>query len=235
MDLDDSNQDNPKVPSAIDFSRRDRSGRPLWGNAAKGHPDSLEWFKLLLVDEDDLPAEVRNSDQVRQARAFLDELGLTAEEAISEYLKPMWACCLEKMKRAVSETTVDKSRIHIVITLPAICKSRSCATHLRMEIDPAKRLDVSFVFSCLSVFLFLFFLLVFLPRKRTHFISPTGQDYARKRMERAVKAAGLLEDRHGVGQTLLDFVSEPEAAALATLKNADGRCDIQVSSSQLFK
>lgn len=47
-------------------------------------------------------------------------------------------------------------------------------------------------------------------------------------MREAANHAGLLEKRPGVGDTMISFVSEPEAAALATLKTADGRCDIQV-------
>lgn len=52
-------------------------------------------------------------------------------------------------------------------------------------------------------------------------------------MREAANNAGLLEKRSGVGDTIMSFVSEPEAAALATLKSADGRCDIQVKSSLL--
>lgn len=33
------------------------------------------------------------------------------------------------------------------------------------------------------------------------------------------------------GETTLTFISEPEAAALATLSGVDGRCDIHVRSS----
>lgn len=45
-------------------------------------------------------------------------------------------------------------------------------------------------------------------------------------------AAGILNKRAGgVGDTVLTFVQEPEAAALATLKRIDGRCDIQDGDS----
>lgn len=53
-----------------------------------------------------------------------------------------------------------------------------------------------------------------------------GPDYSRKRMLQAVEAAGVLKKRSGVADTTLTFVSEPEAAALATLKRVDGRCDV---------
>lgn len=123
MDLDDSQQDNPKVPSAINFDMRGPDGKLIWGNGAKGKPNSLEWFKLLLVDEDDLPAEVRTSEHVQEARSRLEELGKTPEEVIGVYLRGLWNRCLQKVKVEISQTTVDKSHFHIVITLPAICKS----------------------------------------------------------------------------------------------------------------
>lgn len=45
-------------------------------------------------------------------------------------------------------------------------------------------------------------------------------------MLQAVEGAGILKKRCGVADTILTFVSEPEAAALATLKRVDGRCDV---------
>lgn len=54
-------------------------------------------------------------------------------------------------------------------------------------------------------------------------------DYARSLMEQAVQQAGILKKRTaGVGKTEHDFVSEPEAAALATLASVEGRRDIKV-------
>lgn len=55
--------------------------------------------------------------------------------------------------------------------------------------------------------------------------------YAQMRMREAVKLAGILDERAG-GQTLLSFVSEPEAAALATMDDMSDRADIKVSESK---
>lgn len=122
MNLDDSNQDNPKVPSAIIVTPRASRGGLTWGNDAKGSEGSLEWFKLLLVDEDDLPDEIRVSEHVQMARARLQELDRMPEDVISDYLRGLWKRCLEKMKTEVGDETVNNSRFHVVITLPAICK-----------------------------------------------------------------------------------------------------------------
>lgn len=121
MDLDDSNQDNPKVPSCIQF----HNGRVIWGSDCKDDPESIEWYKLLLVDENDLPDDVRASEHVQTARNRLRELGKTPEEVIGAYLKVLWSSCLAKLKVEVGEATVNLSRFHVVMTLPAICEPSS--------------------------------------------------------------------------------------------------------------
>lgn len=119
MNLDDSNQDNPKVPSAIQFKQNEL----IWGNEVnKSAPSTVEWFKLLLVDEDDLPQEIRDSEHILTARDRLRELRLTCEEVISCYLEGLWKHCLEKVKTEVAVATVERSRFHVVVTLPAICE-----------------------------------------------------------------------------------------------------------------
>lgn len=52
-------------------------------------------------------------------------------------------------------------------------------------------------------------------------------DYARNRMREAAEQAGMLSARVA-GETTLSFISEPKAAALATLSDMEGRCDIMV-------
>ena len=51
--------------------------------------------------------------------------------------------------------------------------------------------------------------------------------YARSRMRTAVTNAGILDER-AAGPTTFNFVSEPEAAALATLTDLQSTCSIQV-------
>jgi hypothetical protein len=59
---------------------------------------------------------------------------------------------------------------------------------------------------------------------------PAGwNDEAQALMREAAVKAGILRHRP-IGKTTLSFVTEPEAAALATLRDFDGRPDVQVSS-----
>ena len=51
--------------------------------------------------------------------------------------------------------------------------------------------------------------------------------YAQARMREAVTLAGILDERDA-GETVLNFINEPEAAALATLEDMASRPDIKV-------
>ncbi|KXH26780.1 hypothetical protein CSAL01_00326 [Colletotrichum salicis] len=51
-------------------------------------------------------------------------------------------------------------------------------------------------------------------------------EYSKARMKRAVENAGILETRPA-GDTVLSFISEPEAAALATMEDLKNRPDIR--------
>lgn len=170
MSWDDTNEDHVKIPSVIDFA----SQNVIWGLEAKNLPDALRWFKLALVNPSDLDVGVRDSVQIRDARHALHNLGFSPVEVVSSYMKHMWNYCIEKLKVAEGEETVDTSRFHVVFTVPAI-----------------------------------------------------WPNYARQAMEKAVKDAGILK-RRTAGRTDHEFVSEPEAAALATLSGIDGRHNIEV-------
>ncbi|GAW13738.1 hypothetical protein ANO14919_031270 [Xylariales sp. No.14919] len=57
-------------------------------------------------------------------------------------------------------------------------------------------------------------------------------DYARGRMLEAATLAGISADRgQHVGRTTFSFISEPEAAAIATMPDLEGREDLQVGDS----
>ncbi|KAI0124242.1 hypothetical protein BJ170DRAFT_712255 [Xylariales sp. AK1849] len=56
------------------------------------------------------------------------------------------------------------------------------------------------------------------------------KDYTRDRMRQAASHAGILEKRL-IGNTTLSFISEPEAAALATVPELEGRGDLDVDDT----
>lgn len=55
-------------------------------------------------------------------------------------------------------------------------------------------------------------------------------EYARRRMKEAIDLAGILKTRP-IGQTTHEFISEPEAAALATLSSLEGVPNIKARKS----
>lgn len=170
MSWDDTNNDYVKIPSAIKFTPQDE----IWGIDAKNVSDALRWFKLTLLNPPDLDVGIRNSVHIQNARAALQTMNMSPVEAISAYMEHVWEHCIEKLKVAEGEETVDTSRFHVVFTIPAI-----------------------------------------------------WPNYARKLMKEAVEQAGILK-RRPIGRTEHDFVSEPEAAALATLSGIEVRHNIEV-------
>jgi molecular chaperone DnaK (HSP70) len=166
-----SNANEDKTPTAISFGPQNQL---CWGYNIPFDAEQAKWFKLLLVDDQDLPHDVRGSAKLREARAYLLKHSITTVDAIALYLRHLWNHSIQRIVDTVSENLVNYCRFRIVMTLPAI-----------------------------------------------------WPEYARGRMRNAVEQAGMLTERLA-GETELIFVSEPEAAALATLADMEGRCDIKV-------
>lgn len=166
-----SSSDEEKTPTAISF---DSKSNISWGYSVPHNAEQARWFKLLLIDEEDLPDDVRESTKIKEARAYLKKHNKSPIEVIALFLRHLWNHCTQRITATVSRNLVNYSKFHIVMTLPAIW--------------PA---------------------------------------YAQGRMREAVSQAGMLAERIA-GETMLTFISEPEAAALATLSDVDGRNDIKV-------
>jgi molecular chaperone DnaK (HSP70) len=171
------NSDNDKVPTAIKLGDN-LGGAITWGYATSEGTDGkepLKWFKLLLLDDDDLPADVRESTHLKEARKYLETVNRSAVEIITLFLRHLWNHALGVIRTEIGESLVKLSRFHVVITLPAIWPAYACA-----------------------------------------------------RMREAARDAGSVKQSPG-GKSTLSFVSEPEAAAIATLEEMKGRHDVKVS------
>ncbi len=166
-----SNSDNQKTPTALSFGPKTNVN---WGYGIPHDAEQIRWFKLLIVDEEDLPEDVRKSSKIKEARDYLKKHGKTAIEVIALFLRHLWNHSIQRIIETIGRGLVNFSKFHIVITLPAIWPG-----------------------------------------------------YARVRMQEAASLAGMLGNRIA-GETKLSFISEPEAAAMATLSGMDGRCDIKV-------
>ncbi|PTB65357.1 hypothetical protein BBK36DRAFT_1205073 [Trichoderma citrinoviride] len=166
------NSDKEKVSTSISYTEQDQP--PLWGYAAPIGESTLQWFKLCLLDEEDIPQYLRESTHLQSAKSSLDEQGTHAVDVISDFLRELWKYSLSCVERAEGASMMELSAFRVIVTLPAIW--------------PA---------------------------------------YAQFRMKEAIEKAGILEPR-GLYDTTLEFISEPEAAALASLKDMSDRADMKV-------
>ncbi|KAL6828349.1 HSP70 family [Trichoderma camerunense] len=156
--------DKEKVPSAIHY---DDKGVVSWGYSVPEKASSLkfEWFKLCLLDESDIPDDIRNAAQIKASQTSLRESNKPVVDVISDYLRGLWKHSIRNIRRAIGGQLVDISRFKVVATIPAI-----------------------------------------------------WPPYAQMRMLEAIEKAGILESRTA-GDTILEFLTEPEAAALATIND----------------
>ncbi|KAK3502989.1 hypothetical protein B0T13DRAFT_501190 [Neurospora crassa] len=164
------NTDECKAPTAISYGT---GNKVTWGYSIEPEKEQLKWVKLLLLNDEDIPEEVQNSDKIKEAREYLHKHNKTAEEAVTTFLRHLWEHSIDCITKAISRGMVNYAQFHIVITLPAIWPS-----------------------------------------------------YAREKMRLAAEQAGMLDRRMGV-ETQLTFISEPEAAAIATLADMGGRFDVK--------
>ncbi|KAK2038571.1 actin-like ATPase domain-containing protein [Colletotrichum somersetense] len=166
--------DREKAPTEILY--RGAQNAVFWGYGIpiEEIQDAMRWFKLLLVDEVDLPDNLRTSSKIATARKAVKDANKDPVDVITSYLRRLWNHSIESIDLSTGNDLVNMCKFHVVVTLPAI-----------------------------------------------------WPEYAKTRMQRAAKNAGLLEERPA-GQTTLAFITEPEAAALATMRDLAGRPNIKV-------
>jgi hypothetical protein len=162
-----------KVPTEISYHT---DGTIQWGYTISPDVEKLSWFKLLLA-ENELAQEVRESPQLKATRKLLDRLGKDAVEVTADYLRLIWQYALAEIRRQNPRST-DGMPFRIVIGVPANW--------------------------------------------------PPG---AQAKMRTAAQRAGLLESRAGGLLTDLEFIAEPEAAAVAAFHEGNIRHNICVSIS----
>ncbi|KAF5020932.1 hypothetical protein F66182_7037 [Fusarium sp. NRRL 66182] len=111
--------DKDMVPSAILYSHLNDES-PAWGYATPLEETVMRWFKLLLVDEKDLPEWVRGSPQVSTVRALMQKANKTPIQVLGDYLRRVWDHSHGNIQRSVGQRMMKLSRVHVVVTLPAI-------------------------------------------------------------------------------------------------------------------
>jgi molecular chaperone DnaK (HSP70) len=128
-----SNSDEDKTPTAISFGPKNKVS---WGYNIPPGSAQAQWFKLLLVDDQDLPDDVRRSAKIWDARAYLAKHNTTTIEVIALFLRHLWNHAIQRITESVSRNLVNFSKFHIVITLPAICLSTPSCFFLGKRLRP---------------------------------------------------------------------------------------------------
>ena len=108
-----------KVPTEI-FYEHDQV---TWGYEIPCDAEPIRWFKLLLLRNEDLSAEVSQSDYLIRSRRAVKDSGKSAAEIVADYLQLLWKHVLYTITKARGSNIVDAMRLHVVITVPAIWKS----------------------------------------------------------------------------------------------------------------
>ncbi|KAM5355751.1 hypothetical protein ACJ41O_002397 [Fusarium nematophilum] len=162
--------DVEKAPTQLFY---DGDSEATWGYSIPSDKSPLKWFKLLLLDEADVPADVSASSQLREARRLQVAADRDPVDIIGCFLRKLWNHAIESIRRSVGAELLQRAKFHVVITLPAI-----------------------------------------------------WPPYAQQRMKQAAKISGILDSR-ACGETTLRFISEPEAAALATLRDLSKRSTLK--------
>ncbi|KAH7162943.1 hypothetical protein B0J13DRAFT_634141 [Dactylonectria estremocensis] len=159
--------DVEKTPTQIYYGQLGEATE--WGYAIPLQKEALKWFKLLLLDEKDIPNDVSASSQLMVARRLRTVANKDPIDIIGCFLGHLWNHAIDSISRSISAELLRKCRFHVVITIPAI-----------------------------------------------------WPHYSQQRMKQAAEPSGIVS-RRPCGSTTLSFISEPEAAALATIKDLSKR------------
>ena len=86
----------------------------------------LQWFKLLLLNDDDLPGHLKSAEQLKKAREILQLSGKSVEDVITDYLSRLWKHVISSVSRQLGQNLVDRMPFRVVLTVPAIWKPYAC-------------------------------------------------------------------------------------------------------------
>ncbi|KAM7191752.1 actin-like ATPase domain containing protein [Rhypophila sp. PSN 637] len=107
-----------KAPTELFYE----DGETMWGYEVPHDTDPVRWFKLLLLDDEDIDGELRSSEFLIRGRRMLRENKKSAEDLVADYLRLLWVHVTESIVKARGASVIDAMTFHIVLTVPAIWK-----------------------------------------------------------------------------------------------------------------
>ncbi|ETS73131.1 hypothetical protein PFICI_15076 [Pestalotiopsis fici W106-1] len=140
--------ERPQVPTKVGYKN---DGTIQWGNLASGELQPIQWVKLLLLEQQDLPHYLQHnqSAHLSTARELIQDLGKEAIDVVADYLRELWRHAMTKIKEYEIPAIVDDCVFHIILTVPAIWKGYArqkmqTAAERAGILKPTRRGDVSF-------------------------------------------------------------------------------------------
>ncbi|KAI0440360.1 actin-like ATPase domain-containing protein [Xylaria telfairii] len=110
-------REDGKVPTEL-FYEYDKI---MWGyEVPLDAADPVQWFKLLLLRDEDIGDDLRQSDYYIRAKRKLRELDKTPTEIIADYLRLLWRHTLDTIHKSRSKVVLGALAFHVVVTVPAI-------------------------------------------------------------------------------------------------------------------
>ncbi|KAF3006150.1 hypothetical protein E8E14_006879 [Neopestalotiopsis sp. 37M] len=113
-----TNREEAKAPTELFYE----DSKTHWGFDVPVDADPVRWFKLLLLKDEDVEADVKSSEPLLRARKMLKENERSAIDLIADYLRQLWQHVIQSIEASRGEVIVGALRFHIVITVPAIWK-----------------------------------------------------------------------------------------------------------------
>ncbi|KAK3687457.1 hypothetical protein B0T22DRAFT_534857 [Podospora appendiculata] len=131
------NSTREKVPSAIcyDSATGDVAG---WGYNIPLEAEPIRWFKLLLLNRDDLYAYLhkrKGFSKIIKARKRIKGMGKTPVDVIADYLRVLWAHVMAKVAKQLGAKHLRGIPFSVVMTVPAIWKPYACAKMMKAAKD----------------------------------------------------------------------------------------------------
>lgn len=111
-------RDEGKCPTELMYEHEDS----WWGYDLPKVGDPIRWFKLLLLNNEDLQEGVKSSAFYLAAKEKVRRENLKPVDLVADYLRFLWKHTLEVIERSRGDDFLPSKRFHIVITVPAIWK-----------------------------------------------------------------------------------------------------------------
>ncbi|KAI1204680.1 actin-like ATPase domain-containing protein, partial [Annulohypoxylon truncatum] len=112
----------------------------MWGYEVPSDADPVSWFKLLLLRDEDIDEDLRQSDYYIRAKSKLKELDKDPTDLVADYLRALWQHTLNTVRKSRSKAVIAALMFHVVITVPAIWKDYA-RTNMQEAVAKAGILD----------------------------------------------------------------------------------------------